>query len=204
MPRDFYWECVGNDEEAWELLKSQKLAELFRLRARRAKAVRQMRVVAVAERDGAEQHLFRRHADKGRDQAMHARPGFLGAGVEAMAACEQREGLHIAAEIGPLAGTELAIDGDEQRHWRIEEFVIALEFPEPAFSVVTVDAERAVKLYAVILAPRLVGLPHRLRIDRIFGVVVMARIAAGDMVGDLLLERGKRRAGERIDLPGLQ
>jgi alkylhydroperoxidase family enzyme len=53
------------------------------------------------------------------------------------------------------------------------------------------------------LAARLVGLPHGLRIDRILGIVV-ARIAAGDVVRHPPFELAKRRTGERVDVPWLQ
>ncbi len=90
-----------------------------------------MAVVAVAERHRAEQHLFGRHADETADEAMQPRPGFLRAGIEAVAAGEQLQRIDIAAEIGPLAGAELALDGDEQRDRRVEEFEIALVLAEP-------------------------------------------------------------------------
>src|SRR5580692_4528544 len=183
--------------------KSEKLAELRKLRARRAKTVRRVAVVAVADRHGAEQHLLRRHGDEFADDAVHAGPGFLRAGIEAVAAGKKRQRVDVAAEIGPLARTELAVDGDEQRDRRVEEFEIALVLLEPPLGIVAGDAERAVELHAVLLAARLVRLPHGFGVDRIFGIV-MARVAAGDMGGDLLLERRKRRAGERIDQPGLQ
>ena len=70
-----------------------------------------MRVVAVADGKRAEQHLLGRHFDECADDAMHARPGFLRAGIEAVAAGEEGQSVDIAAEIGPLAGTELAVDG---------------------------------------------------------------------------------------------
>ncbi len=69
--------------------------------------------------------------------------------------------------------------------------------------IVAADAERAVELHAMLLAPRLVGLPHRRRIDRIFGVVV-PRVMARNMRGDPMLQLRERRAGQRIDLPRLQ
>src|SRR5580704_6096950 len=112
-------------------LETKKLAELRKLRARRAKAVGRMSVVAVADRHGAEQHLFGRHGDEFADDAVHAGPGFLRAGIEAVAAGEERQGVDIAAEIGPLAGAELAVDGDEQRDRRVEEFEIALVLRKP-------------------------------------------------------------------------
>jgi len=70
---------------------------------------------------------------------------------------------NVAAEIGPLAGAEPAIDGDEQCNRRVEEFVIALVLGQPRRGIVAVDLERAVKLHAMIVAPRLVRLPHRFR-----------------------------------------
>ena len=93
-------------------------------------------MVAVTDGDGAEQHLLRRHFDERADDVVHARPGFLRAGVEAAAAGEKHQRVDIAAEIGPLAGPELAVDGDEQRDRRVEEFEVALVLPEPARGVV--------------------------------------------------------------------
>src|SRR5580692_11934492 len=133
-------------------LETKKLAELRKLRARRAKTVRRMAVVAVADGHGAEQHLLRRHGDEFADNAVHAGPGFLRAGIEPVAAGEERQRVDIAAEIGPLAGTELAVDGDEQRDRRIEEFEIALVLGEPSLGIVAGDAERAVELHPTIRA----------------------------------------------------
>src|SRR5579864_2155120 len=122
-------------------LKSKKLAELRKLCARRAETVGRMAVITKADRHGAEQHLLRRHVDELADDAVHARPGFLRAGVQPVAAGEERQGVDVAAEIGPLAGAELAVDGDEQRHRRIEEFEIALVMRQPPREVVARDAE---------------------------------------------------------------
>ena len=83
-------------------------------------------MIAVADGDGAKQHLFRRHVDERPHDVMQARPGFLRAGVEAEAARQVGECMDIAAEIGPLSGAEPAVDGDEQRDRRIEKLVIAL------------------------------------------------------------------------------
>src|SRR6516162_9901023 len=149
-------------------LKTEEAAELLRFGARRTETVRWMRAVAVTDRDRAKQHLLRRHVHERPDDAMHARPGFLRAGIEPMAARQKHQRMNIAAEIGPLAGPEPPVDSDEQRDWRVEEFVIALVLGKSRRSVTAVDLKRAVKLHAMMLAPRLVGLPHRLRINRIF------------------------------------
>src|SRR5262249_41931906 len=103
----------------------------------------------------------------------------------------------------PLARAEAAIDGDEQRHRRIEELVVALVLIEPRRRIVAIDLERAIELHAMMIATRFVGLPHRFRIDRIFRVF-MARIAAGDRGRDLRSKLGERRAGDCVDLPRLQ
>lgn len=55
----------------------------------------------------------------------------------------------------------------------------------------------------MMLAPRLVRLPECLWINRILGID-MAWIAAGDRSGDFAFKFGQCRAGERVDLPGLQ
>src|SRR5580704_3999181 len=91
-------------------LETKKLAELRELRPRRAEAVGRVLVIAVADRHGAEQHLFRRHFDELADDAVHAGPGFLRASIEAVAAGQERQRVDIAAEIGPLPGAELAVD----------------------------------------------------------------------------------------------
>ena len=51
---------------------------------------------------------------------------FLRTGIETAAASQECQRVDIAAEVGPLAGAELAIDGDEQRHRRIEELEVRL------------------------------------------------------------------------------
>ena len=85
-------------------------------------------------------------------------PGFLRAGVEPVPARQIHQRMNVAAEIGPLAGAEPAIDGDEQCNRRVEEFVIALVLGQPRRDIVAVDLERAVKLHAMMVAPRLVRL----------------------------------------------
>src|ERR1700745_1213810 len=103
---------------------------------------------------------------------MHARPGFLGAGIESVTARQKHQRMDVAAQIGPLTGTEPAIDGNEQCNRRIEELVIAFVLSEPRRGVVAIDLERAVELHAMMVAPRFVWLPHRLWIDRILGILV--------------------------------
>src|SRR5579862_8368950 len=44
--------------------KSKEFAKIRELRSRRAKAVRRVAAVAIADGHGAEQHLFRRHVDE--------------------------------------------------------------------------------------------------------------------------------------------
>ena len=139
-------------------LKTEEAAELLRFGARRTETVRWMRAVAVTDRDRAKQHLLRRHVHERPDDAMHARPGFLRAGVEPVPARQKHQRMNVAAEIGPLAGAEPAIDGDEQCNRRVEEFVIALVLGQPRRDIVAVDLERAVKLHAMMVAPRLVRL----------------------------------------------
>src|SRR5690242_15373864 len=124
-------------------VETKEPAELLGLGARRAETVGRMPAVAITDRDGAKQHLLRRHADERADNAMHARPGFLRAGVEPVPARQIHQSMNVAAEIGPLAGTEPAIDGDEQSHRRIEEFVIALVLVKPRRGIAAVDLESA-------------------------------------------------------------
>ena len=184
-------------------VEAEITAKFLGIGARRAEAVGRMAVVAVADSHRAKQHLLRRHFHEGPDDPIKPRPGFLRARVEAIAARQIHQSVNVAAEIGPLAGTEFAVDGDEESHRRVEEFVIALVLAKPRRHVVAVDRERAVELHAVMLAARFVRFPHRVRINRIFGLVV-ARIAAVDGERDLTLELDQRRPGERIDIPGLQ
>src|SRR5712672_760494 len=128
--------CARDDRgfpstEASVAFESDEGAELLDAGARRAEAVGRMRVVAVTDRDGAEQHVVGRDLQEGADRLVHAGPGFLRAGVEPIAARQIHQGMDIAAEIGPLAGAELALDGDEQRDGRVEELEIALVLVEP-------------------------------------------------------------------------
>src|SRR6266852_5060585 len=184
-------------------LKSEECAKFLGHRPWRAEAVGRMAVVAIADRHRAEQHVLRRDFQEFADDPVHAAPGFLRTRVETAAAREIRQGVNVAAEIGPLAGPEVAVDGDEERHRRVEELEVALVLGESAGRVVARHAERAVELHAVLLAARLVRFPHHLRIDRILGLVV-PRIAIGDVRGDAALDLGERSAGERVDAPGLQ
>src|SRR5215472_13542841 len=184
-------------------LKTKEPAELFWFGARRAKTVGGVAMIAVTDGHRAKQHLFRRHFHERTDNAMHARPRFLSTGVQPMTARQIHQRVDVAAEIGPLAGAEPAINGDEQRHRRIEELVIALVLGKPRRRIVAIDLERTIELHAMMIAARFIRLPHCLRIDRIFRVF-MARIAAGDRGRDLRFKLGERRTGERVDLPRLQ
>src|SRR5215831_9606700 len=165
-------------------------AELLGCGARRAEAVSGMLAVAVADRDGAKEHVRRRDREELADDPVHARPGFLRAGVEPVAAREIHQRVDVAAEIGPLAGAELALDGDEQRERRVEEHEVALVLVEPALRVVARDLERAVELHAVLLAPRLVRLPDRVRVDRVLRLLVPRVVVAGDVRRDAPLALG--------------
>ena len=197
---------AGFVESMARLIETEEPAEFLGRRARRAKAVGRMVAIAIADRQRAEQHLLRRHSDEWTDDAMHARPGFLGAGIEAVAARQIHQGVDVTAEIGPLARPKPAIDGDEQRDRRVEERVIAFVLSKPRRDIVASDLKRAVKLRAKMLAARFVRLPHCLGIDRIFRFEywLLTRVAAGDRHRDLPLELGERRSGERINLPRLQ
>src|SRR5579863_4192383 len=151
----------GGKRSASGSLKSEKPAKLGNLRARRAKAVGRMSAVAIADGHRAKQHLLRRHVHERPHHLMDARPGFLRAGIEAVTAGEKHQRMDVAAEVGPLAGPELALDADEKRHRGVKEFEIAVVLGEPAGSVVAADAERAVELHAVIIAAPSIGLPQR-------------------------------------------
>src|SRR5262249_55037955 len=140
--------------------------------ARRAEAVGRMVAVAISQRHATKQHLVGRQIKEFADDAMEARPRFLRARVEPVAARQIHERVDVAAEIGPLAGAEPAVDGDEQPDRPPKELEIALVLGEPAGMVVARDPERAVELHAMLLASRAVGLPWLLRVDRVLGLVV--------------------------------
>src|SRR5262249_19637031 len=99
--------------------ESDEGAEFVERGARRAEAVGRVRAVAVADRDGAKEHVGGRDRQELADDSVHARPGFLWAGVEPAAAREIHQGVDVAAEVGPLAGAEPALDGEEQRDRRV-------------------------------------------------------------------------------------
>src|SRR5690242_3454488 len=143
-----------NSHSASVPFEPDECAELLRRGARRAEAVGGMFAVAPADGDGTEQHVGGRDRQELADDLVHARPRFLRAGVEAVAARQIHQGVDVAAEIGPLTGAELTLDGDEQRDRRVEELEIALVLVEPALGVVARDLERAIELHAVLLAPR--------------------------------------------------
>src|SRR4029079_9540343 len=123
------------------LIESVELAELVQLRARRAEVVGLVLSVAVADRHAAEQHLVLRQFQEIAGGAVEPRPGLLRTGVEPIAAGEKRQRVDVAAEIGPLAGAEPAVDGDEQRHRRVEELKVLLELREPRDRAGAGDAE---------------------------------------------------------------
>lgn len=56
-----------------------------------------------------------------------------------MAARKIHERVNIAAEVGPLSGSELALDGDEEPDRRAEELEIALLLGEPGGVVIARD-----------------------------------------------------------------
>src|SRR5262249_27344527 len=184
-------------------IETKEPAELVRCGTRRAKTVGGVAVVAITDRHRAKQHLFRRHFHERTDNAMHARPRFLGAGVETVTARQIHQRVDVAAEIGPLAGAEPPIESDEQRDRRIEDHIIAFVLAKPRRGIIAIDLERTIELHAMMVAARFVRLPHRFRIDRIFRVF-MARIAAGDRGRDLRFKLGERRTGGRVDLPRVQ
>ena len=116
-------------------LKPHEPAKLLGRRARRAKTVGRMFVIAVADGDGAEQHLFRRHLHERRRRCGTCAPRIPAGKYRGRSRGPEHQRVDIAAEIGPLAGPELALDGDEQRNRRIEEFEVALVlFRAPAAS----------------------------------------------------------------------
>jgi len=168
----------------------------------RAEIVGLVLAVAIADRHAAKQHLLGRQLDEGADRVVEPRPGLLRAGVEAVTARQECQRVDIAAEVGPLAGAELAVDRDEQRDGALKNSSCVCTGRESR-RIVAVDAERAVELHAVLLAAFLVGAEHRLGIDRVFRLAV-ARIFLGDVLRDNALELGERGAGQRIDKPGLQ
>src|SRR5215217_6102518 len=96
------------------LLEPQERAEMLERRTRRAEAVGRVIAIAVTDRHAAEQHLLGRKLQEFADDPVHARPGFLRAGVEPIAASKVHERVNVAAEIGPLARPKLALDGDEE------------------------------------------------------------------------------------------
>src|SRR5262249_23287350 len=128
--------------KAGSSVESEKRAEFTERGARRAKTVGWVGAVAVADRNGAKQHVLRRNREKLADGLVHPRPGFLRAGIEPVATRKEHEGVDVAAEVGPLARTELALDGDEDGGRRIEELEIAFVLGEPALRAVAGDIER--------------------------------------------------------------
>src|SRR5215211_4743425 len=98
-----------------------------------------MGVVAVADREAAEQHVRGWNLEKLADEAVEASPGLLRARVEPMAARQIHEGMDVAAEIGPLSGAQLALDRDEQPDRRAEELEVPLVLREASGLVVAVD-----------------------------------------------------------------
>src|SRR5262245_253838 len=89
---------VSKDEGGREALprrsiavKPEKCAELVERGARGTEAVGRMRVVAVAQRQAAEQHVRLRDAQEFADHAVEPGPGFLRAGIEPVAARENHQ-----------------------------------------------------------------------------------------------------------------
>src|SRR5262249_25769660 len=75
----------GNAQLPSAPFESHEGAELLELRARRPEAVGRMGAVAVADRDGAEQHVVLGNLQELADRLVHPRPRFLRAGVEPVA-----------------------------------------------------------------------------------------------------------------------
>jgi len=109
----------------------------------------------------------------------------------------------IAAEVGPLAGTEPAVDGDEKRHRCVEKLEVLLVLREASGGIVAIDAERTIELQAVCFAPLLVCPEHWIGIYRVFRLG-MARIFTRDTRGYDPLEILERPVRERVDVPRLQ
>src|SRR5262249_16810418 len=128
------------------LVESIKLAELSELRSRRAEIVGFVLPVAVTDRHATEQHLIRRQPQETTNSVVKAGPGLLRAGIEAVAARQERQCMDIATEVGPLTGTEPAVDGDEKRHWRTEKLEVLLVLREASGGIVAINAERTIEL----------------------------------------------------------
>src|SRR5438270_11306368 len=103
-----------------------------------------MVAVAVADSDPTEQHLLGRKIQVGGDDLVEPCPSHLRTGVQAVAARQQRQRADITAEVCPLAGTEPAIDAEEETDGRVEELVVAFDLLKPSGTVFTRGAERAV------------------------------------------------------------
>jgi hypothetical protein len=78
-----------------------------------------------------------------------------------------------------------------KRNRRVEKFEVLFVLQQPSRSVGLCNAERAVELRAVRLAPLLISFEHWLRVNRIFGLG-MARVFMRDALGDNPLEIGER------------
>src|SRR5262249_55670385 len=89
------------------------------------------RLVRMADRHAAEDHLVLRHGEVFADHAVPHRPGLLRTGVQPVLAREQHDVLEKHPEIRPLALLHLAVDREDEAHGRAEERPVSGEELQP-------------------------------------------------------------------------
>src|SRR5580658_7161554 len=112
----------------------------------------------MAGRHATKQHQFGRKRQEIAHDALPGDPGLLRAGMQAVAAGEHHDGLDEAAEIGPLRRQHGAVDSEKQADRRAKKLEILGVLPIAAGTILTRDADCAVKLLADGEAAGAVGL----------------------------------------------
>src|SRR6185295_11886245 len=147
-------------------------------------------LVGVAERDAAEEDVFGRDLQEGREGLVPVGPGFLRAGVEAVGARQQHDVLQEAADVGPLRRPHGAVDRDEQPDRRIVEEIIARKLAIATGAVLARNGDRRVELIADARAAAVIRLLQFARVDVVFGALPPRKLL-GEARTQLALERLK-------------
>src|SRR6266566_4928543 len=182
--------------------KSRKRRETVHALARRAPLINRRRGIGVTERHAAEQHVLARQVETGRYGLVPMGPRLDAAGVQALAAGKQHNGLDEHAEVRPLRRPHGAVDGKEQPDRRTKQLKIARILAITPSAVLARNPDRMIELRADLTAPAIIWLLEGIRVDLVSGPLppgVRRRIWT-----DAGLEIFERLTCERMDPPRLQ
>src|SRR6266436_5196664 len=176
-PRNWRWRCrkvrAGRPRSQGRsrVGKSEKRRETSDAIARRTPGVDRRRRIGVTQRHAAEQHVLGREGETGRYGLVPVRPRLDAAGVQALAAGKQHDGLHEHAEVRPLRRPHGAVDGKEQPDRRAKQLEIARILAITRSAVLARNPDRMIELCADLTAPGVIWLLEGIRVDLVLGAL---------------------------------